>query len=119
MWSPPTKGKALNKPQRGKLAKLADKLEKIQEEWNDLEKHREDAFLWDLLPKPLLTSAQQAMVEVGACLAEVQVVLTDGWEGNPHCVLDRVAAAYEKGLQNNEGVANMFKIAAGLQGEAK
>ena len=51
---------------------------------DDLEKHREEAFLCNLLPKPLLTSAQQAMVEVGACLAEVHVVLADGWEGNPH-----------------------------------
>ena len=94
---PAPKGKALNKTQRGRLAKLNDKLEKTQEEGNDLEKHTEDAFLCHLLPKPVLSSAQKAMVEVGACLAEVQVVLTDGWEGGPKTVIDRVAAAYEKG----------------------
>ena len=95
--------KPLRWRQRGKLEKLNGKLEKIQEEWNELEKHKDDAFLWDFLPKPLLTMAQNAMVEVGDGLAEVHVVLTDGWEGGSKAVLDRVEMLIRKGWQAMKG----------------
>ena len=48
-------------------------------------------------------------------MAEVQVVLTEGLDGDPKRVLARVAAAYEEGPAINDRVAQIFKLAADLQ----
>ena len=111
------KPKGLNKGQRARLTKLADQLEKLQEEWHSLEKNNDDAVLKAFLPQPLVESAQKAAAEVQACMAEVQVVLTEGWVGDPKKVMERVAAAAQNGLASNARLASMFKMAADMQGE--
>ena len=86
-------------------------------EWHSLEKNNDDAVLTSFLPQPLVESAQKAVVEVQACMAEVQVVLAEGWVGDPKKVMVRVAAAAQNGLASNARLASMFKMAADMQGE--
>ena len=54
------KPKGLNKGQRARLTKLADQLEKLQEEWHSLDKNNDDAALKVFLPQPLVEAAQKA-----------------------------------------------------------
>ena len=111
------KPKGLNKGQRARLTKLADQLEKLHLEWRSLEESNDDAVLKAFLPQPLVESAQKAAAEVQACMAEVQVVLTEGWKGDPKKVVERVAAAAQAGLASNARVASMVKLAAEMQEE--
>ena len=90
---PPPQAKGVNKGQRARLAKLADKLEEIHVEWNSVQQNIDNAVMKAFLPQPLVESAQKAAAEVQACVADVQVVLTEGWVGDPKKVLARVAAA--------------------------
>ena len=110
-------GKGPNKGQRARLAKLADKLEEIHVEWNEVQQNIDNPVMKDFLPQPLVESAQKAAAEVQACMAEVQLVLSEGWKGDPKKVVERVAAAAQAGLASNARVASMVKLAAEMQEE--
>ena len=111
------RGKSLGKGQRARLAKLADKLQEMHVEWAAVKENIDDGVMKAFLPQPLLESAQKAAAEVQACMAEVQVVLTEGWVGDPKKVLERVTAASQAGLASNARVASMVKLAAEMQEE--
>ena len=107
--------KSLGKKERARLAKLADKLQDIHVEWDSVKQNIDDVKAF--LPQPLLELAKKAAAEVQACMAEVQVVLTEGWVGDPKKVVERVAAAAQAGLASNARVASMVKLAAEMQEE--
>ena len=69
------------------------------------------------MPKPLVDAARKAMAEVDACMAEVPVVLTEGWVGNFSAVAERVAAAVKNGETRNARLAIMIEMAADMQGK--
>ena len=60
--------------------------------------------------------AQKAMVEVRACQAAVQVVLTDGWKGDGIGCLKGREDAYKAGLAINARVTQMLVEAAARAG---
>ena len=62
----------------------------------------------------MMEAAQKAMADVGACIAEVPVVLTEGWEGDFKGVLWRVTAAVQSGRASNARVASMIQMAADM-----
>ena len=86
-------------------------------EWNSVQQNIDNAVMKAFLPQPLVESAQKAAAEVQACMAEVQVVLTEGWVGDPKKVVERVAAAAQAGLASNARVASMVKLAVEMQEE--
>ena len=110
-------GKRLGKGQRARLDKLAEKLQDMHVEWDSVKQNIDDAVIKAFLPQPVLEKAQKADAEVQACMAEVQVVLTEGWVGDPKKVVERVAAAAQAGLASNARVASMVKVAAEMQEE--
>ena len=57
------------------------------------------------------------MAEADACMAEVPVVLTEGWVGKFSAVAERVAAAVKNGKRSNARLASMIEMAADMQGK--
>ena len=78
-------------------------MEQIKDDWTEQQQHANDDVLKDFFPKALMEGAQKAMAAVDACIAEVPVVLTDGWEGDFKGVLRRVTAAVQSGGQATQG----------------
>ena len=108
------KGKPLSTGQRAKLIKLEQKMEQIKDDWTEQQQHANDDVLKDFFPKALMEGAQKAMAAVDACIAEVPVVLTDGWQGDFKGVLERVTAAVQSGGASNARVASMIELAADM-----
>ena len=111
------KGKPITKGQKAKLAKLEQKLKQNKDDWRQQQQHSSDEFLQGFLPKPLVDAARKAMAVVDACMAEVPVVLTEGWVGNFSAVSERVAAAVKTGETSNARLASMIEMAADMQGK--
>ena len=78
-------------------------MEQIKDDWTQQQQHANDDVLQSFFPKPLMEAAQKAMADVDACIAEVPVVLTDGWEGDFKGVLCRVTAAVQSGGKQCKG----------------
>ena len=110
-----TEDKPLNKGQKAKLTKLEHKLEEIKVLWGQQQQCTHDQFLKTFLPQTVLESALKAMADVDACIAEVPLVLGDGWKGDFKAVLDRVTAAAEGGEASNGRVANLLEVAAEMK----
>ena len=111
------KGKPITKGQKAKLVKLEQRLGKIKDDWSQHEQHSDDDLLKGFLPKPLVHAARKAIAEVDACMAEVPIVLTEGWLGNFRAVADRVAAAVKNGETSNARLTSMIQMAAGMRGK--
>ena len=100
--------------QRAKLVKLEQKMEQIKKDWQQAQQHANDDVLKNFFPKPLMEATQKAMADVDACIAEVPVVLTDGWEGDFKGVLCRVTVAVQSEGASNARVASMIQMAADM-----
>ena len=111
------KSKPITKAQKAKLVKLDQRLGKIKDDWSQHEQHSDDDFLQGFLPKPLVDAARKAIADVDACMAEVPVVLTEGWLGNFRAVAERVAAAVKNGETSNARLTSMIQMAADMQGK--
>ena len=111
------KSKPITKAQKAQLVKLEQRLGKIKDDWSQHEQHSDDDFLKGFLPEPLVHAARKAIAEVDACMAEVPIVLTEGWLGNFHAVEGRVAAAVKSGETSNATLTSMIQMAAGMRGK--
>ena len=111
------KGKPITKGQKAKLVKLEQRLGQIKDDWSQQQQHSGDDFLQGFLPKPLVDAARKAIADVDACMAEVPVVLTEGWLGNFRAVAERVAAAVKNGETSNARLTSMIQMAADMQGK--
>ena len=58
------------------------------------------------------------MAEIDAALAELPLVLTDGWVGNFKQVLERTSKALEDGPASSKMLLDMVQMATTMQGNA-
>jgi len=113
-----SKDKPVSTGQRDKLMKRVQKLEQLKEEWTQIQDYKKDEYLSTFLPKPLLQAAEKTMADVDAALAEVPVVLSDGWVGDCKGVLERASAVVEAGSISNQNVVEMVNMAIKIRGTA-
>ena len=54
-------------------------MDALKDDWTEQQQHATDDVQKNFFPKGFMERAQKAMADVDACIAEVPVVLTDGW----------------------------------------
>ena len=60
---------------------MEQKLDQVKEDYKLVGRCKENAYLSNLLPTPLLQHSEKHMALVDAAVAELLVVLTEGWAG--------------------------------------
>ena len=99
--------------------KIEQKLDQVKEDYKQFADYQQDPYLSNFLPALLVQTAEKNIAEVDAALAELPVVLTEGWVGDFKNVLERASAAAEAGQTSNQMVLDMVQMATTMQGKAK
>ena len=117
---PPARdAKPLATGHRAKLVKMEQKLDQVKEDYKQFGKHKEDPYLASFLPSVLVEASEKNMAEVDAALAELPLVLTEGWVGNFKEMFQRTSAAAEAGQTSNQMLLEIVQMATKVQGKDK
>ena len=101
------------------MVKIEQKLDQVKEDYKQFGKHKEDPYLSNFLPAVLVQAAEKHMAEVDAALAELPLVLTEGWVGDFKEVFQRTSAAAEAGQTSNQMLLDIVQMATTMQGKEK
>ena len=105
--------------QRARLVKIEQKLDQVKEDYKQFGNYKEDPYLSKFWPAILVQAAEKHMAEVDAALAELPLVLTEGWVGNFKEMFQRTSAAAAAGQTSNQMLLEIVQMATKVQGKDK